>query len=100
MRAPTGRGWTASSIATNTMCDESVTWRSPVAAFSEKTRTPTSSEVRPTYSTRARRIAISPTRTGCRKSISSIAPTVTGPRATRDAARVPAVAIQSIIRPP
>jgi hypothetical protein len=35
MRATTGRGWTASSIATNTMCDESVTWRSPVAAFSE-----------------------------------------------------------------
>ena len=30
----------------------------------------------------------------------SIAPAATGPRATRDAARVPAVAIHSIIRPP
>ena len=32
--------------------------------------------------------------------MSSIAPTATGPRAIREAASVPAVAIHSIMRPP
>ena len=74
--------------------------RSPVAGFSAYTRTPTSSEHRPTYSTWARSTATSPTLTGCRKSMSSIAPSTTLPRATREAAIVPQVAIHCIMRPP
>ena len=52
------------------------------------------------YSTRARRIAISPTFTGCRKSMSSMAPRRTVPLATRAAAMVPAWVIHCIMRPP
>src|SRR5262245_36258568 len=45
-------------------------------------------------------MAISPTFTGCRKSMSSIAPRPTVPRATRPAAMVPAWVIHCIMRPP
>ena len=54
----------------------------------------------PTYSTWARRMAIWPTLTGCRKSMSSIAPSTTVPRATREAAMVAGLAIHCIMRPP
>src|SRR5207249_286213 len=87
-------------IFTNTRCELSVTARAPVATSSAQTRTPTSSDDVPTYSTCALRIAIWPTLTGWRKSISSIAPRTTWPRATRTAASVPAWVIHSIIRPP
>ena len=43
---------------------------------------------------------MSPTFTGCRKSMSSIAPRTTVPCATRAAAIVPACVIHCIIRPP
>src|SRR5216117_96804 len=98
--AGTRRGRTSSPIFTNTRCELSVTARAPVATSSAQTRTPTSSEDVPTYSTCALRIAIWPTLTGWRKSISSIAPRTTWPRATRTAASVPAWVIHSIIRPP
>ena len=77
-----------------------MTARSPVATFSAQTRTPTSSDEVPMYSTRARRIAIWPTLTGWRKSMSSIAPSRTVPFATREAAMVPAWVIHCIMRPP
>src|SRR5438105_396813 len=96
----TGCGRPSTPTLTNTRCEFSVTARSPVATFSDHTRTPTSSEDRPTYSTCARRIATSPTRTGWRKSRSSSEPSATVPRATRAAAEVPACVIHSIIRPP
>src|SRR2546425_646879 len=96
----TRRGRTSSPIFTNTRCELSVTARAPVATSSAQTRTPTSSDDVPTYSTCALRIAIWPTLTGWRKSISSIAPRTTWPRATRTAASVPAWVIHSIIRPP
>src|SRR5437899_6378854 len=96
----TRRGRTSSPIFTNTRCELSVTARAPVATSSAQTRTPTSSEDVPPYSTCALRIAIWPTPTGWRKSISSIAPRTTWPRATRTAASVPAWVIHSIIRPP
>jgi hypothetical protein len=97
---PTGRGRSWASTLTKTRCEFNVTARSPVPTFSAHTRTPTSSEDVPMYSTRARRIAISPTFTGCRKSMSSIAPRSTVPRATRAAAIVPAWVIHCIMRPP
>src|SRR5438034_107161 len=51
---------------------------------------------------RPRRVPVKiwPTLTGWRKSISSIAPRTTWPRATRTAASVPAWVIHSIMRPP
>src|SRR5438105_511555 len=96
----TGCGRPSTPTLTNTRCEFSVTARSPVATFSDHTRTPTSSEDRPTYSTCARRIARSPTRSGWRKSRSSSEPSATVPRATRAAAKVPTCVIHSIIRPP
>src|ERR687892_2089667 len=100
MRAPTGRGLASSSTLTNTRCEFSVTVRSPVVTSSPHTRTPTSTDEVPTYSTWAFRMAICPTLTGWRKSMSSMTPRTTVPWATRAAAIVPAWVIHCIIRPP
>ena len=99
-RAPTGRGLASSSTLTNTRWELSVTVRRPLPTSSPQTRTPTSSEEVPTYSTWARRMAIWPSFTGARKSMSSMAPSTTVPWATRLAAIVPAWVIHCIIRPP
>src|SRR3989475_263950 len=96
----TGRGRMSSPIFTNTRWELSVTSRAPVLTSSAQTRTPTSSDDVPTYSTCAFRMAIWPTLTGWRKSMSSVAPRTTWPRATRPAASVPASVIHCIIRPP
>src|SRR5881628_1676519 len=96
----TGRGRMSSPIFTNTRWELSVTSRAPVLTSSAQTRTPTSSDDVPTYSTCAFRMAIWPTLTGWRKSMSSVAPRTTWPRATRPAASVPASVLHCIIRPP
>src|SRR2546425_673376 len=96
----TGRGRMSSPIFTNPRWELSVTSRAPVLTSSAQTRTPTSSDDVPTYSTCAFRMAIWPTLTGWRKSMSSVAPRTTWPRATRPAASVPASVIHCIIRPP
>src|SRR5256884_5401298 len=90
----------SSPIFTNTRWELSVTSRAPVLTSSAQTRTPTSSDDVPTYSTCAFRMAIWPTLTGWRKSMSSVDPRTTWPRATRPAASVPASVTRCIIRPP
>src|SRR2546425_5457837 len=97
---PTGRDRPVSSTATIATCAEVARRWPSCRGFSASTSTPTSNEARPTYSTCARSVTMSPTRTGLRKSRSSMAPKTTGPRARRIAAIVAAVVIQSIIRPP
>src|SRR3989442_435112 len=96
----TGRGRMSSPIFTNTRWELSVTSRAPVLTSSAQTRTPTSSDDVPTYSTCAFRMAIWPTLTGWRKSISPVAPGTPCPRAPPPAASVPASVIHCIIRPP
>ena len=72
----------------------------PLSISSASTRTPTSIEVRPTSFTDARTSTTSPTRTGCRKLISSIVAVTTGPPAWRLAAIPAAVSISFMISPP
>lgn len=98
--APTGCGCPSSSTATMARCAAVAGRRAPVRGSSASTSTATSIDDRPTCSISERITTRSPTRTGARKSRSSMLPNKTARRASRKAGNVAAETIQYIMRPP